>query len=179
MSDAPERFETDRLILRRPVAADAVPIFHGYARDPEVSRFMIWAPHRELAQTESFLADCERWWTEGGRYTFAIALKESPRQPIGMIEMRLDGHRADFGYVLARRYWGRGLMTEALRHLMLWSLAQPDIYRAQAYCDVENIASARVMEKAGMTFEGVLRRWLVHGNLGSTPRDCRLYARVR
>jgi len=48
-----------------------------------------------------------------------------------------------------------------------------------AVCDVENIASARVMEKAGLSREGVLRRWLVHPNLGPEPRDCYGYARVR
>ena len=53
------------------------------------------------------------------------------------------------------------------------------MYRVYAYCDVENLASARVMEKAGMSFEGVLRRWGVHPNRSSEPRDCRCYAAVR
>jgi RimJ/RimL family protein N-acetyltransferase len=46
-------------------------------------------------------------------------------------------------------------------------------------CDVDNIASARVMEKAGLTLEGRLRRWLVHPNISDEPRDCLGYARVR
>ena len=60
-----------------------------------------------------------------------------------------------------------------------WALDQDGIWRADACCDVENPASARVMEKTRMTFEGVLRRWSVHPNGGPEPRDCRFYAKVR
>jgi RimJ/RimL family protein N-acetyltransferase len=84
-----------------------------------------------------------------------------------------------FGYVLARQYWGNGYMLEALAHLVDWALAQPGVYRAWAFCDVDNPGSARVMEKAGMTLEGRLRRWHVCPELGDEPRDCWVYARVR
>lgn len=70
-------------------------------------------------------------------------------------------------------------MPEALRALTDWALAQPGIWRAVATCDVENRASARVMEKAGMRCEGVLRRHTIHPNLQPEPRDCRLYARTK
>ena len=55
-------------------------------------------------------------------------------------------------------------MTEAATHLVNWSLAQPEIFRVWAYCDAENPASARVMEKAGMVREGVLRHGLAQLN---------------
>jgi RimJ/RimL family protein N-acetyltransferase len=48
-----------------------------------------------------------------------------------------------------------------------------------ATCDVENLASARVLERVGMTREGVLRRWTVYPNLGDTPRDCLCYSIVK
>lgn len=175
----PAAFETRRLILRRPVAADAEPIFHDYAQDAAVARFLVWAPHHELSETSAFLADCEQWWRDGSRYPYVLAARERPEQPLGMIEIRLDGTRVHFGYVLGRRHWGRGYMSEALRALVDWALAQPQIHRAQAFCDIDNIGSARVMEKAGMQFEGILRRWSVHPNIAPTPRDCRLYAKVR
>jgi [ribosomal protein S5]-alanine N-acetyltransferase len=70
-------------------------------------------------------------------------------------------------------------MTEALTEVVSWALQQPSIFRIGAVCDVENIASARVMEKAGLLREGLLRRWLVHPNVGDDPRDCWSYARVR
>ena len=53
------------------------------------------------------------------------------------------------------------------------------IYRTEAACDVMNVASARVMEKAGMTKEALLRRYLFHPNLSNEPRDAFLYSKVR
>jgi hypothetical protein len=70
-------------------------------------------------------------------------------------------------------------MTEALRSIVSWALGQPDVFRVWATCDVENMASTRVLERAGMTREGVLRRWIVHPNLSSTPRDAFCYAIVK
>jgi RimJ/RimL family protein N-acetyltransferase len=46
-------------------------------------------------------------------------------------------------------------------------------------CDIDNYGSKRVMEKAGMQYEGILRRWTVHPNVSSTPRDCHVFAKVK
>jgi RimJ/RimL family protein N-acetyltransferase len=70
-------------------------------------------------------------------------------------------------------------MTEALTEIVQWALAQPAIFRIGSVCDVDNIGSARVMEKAGLVREGVLRQWLIHPNISKEPRDCFSYARVR
>jgi RimJ/RimL family protein N-acetyltransferase len=51
--------------------------------------------------------------------------------------------------------------------------------RIGAVCDVDNIGSARVLEKSGFVREGLLLRWLVHPNISDEPRDCYSYARVR
>jgi [ribosomal protein S5]-alanine N-acetyltransferase len=99
---------------------------------------------------------------------------------IGAFDLRRpEPHRLDFGYVLSRPYWGRGLMTETLTAVVGWAMRQPSIWRISAVCDVDNPASARVMEKAGLQREGVLRRWILHPNAGSEPRDCFMYAKTR
>ena len=82
------------------------------------------------------------------------------------------------GYVLARAHWGLGFMSEAARTLVERALAEPDVHRVWAVCDVENRASARVLEKAGMEREGMLRRWAI-ANVSPVPRDCWCYARVK
>lgn len=51
--------------------------------------------------------------------------------------------------------------------------------KAEAFCDLDNLASSRVMENAGMIREGILRRYLTHPNISEDPRDCFLYAKVR
>ena len=96
-----------------------------------------------------------------------------------MIEARVGARSVNLGYALSRRLWRQGRMSEALDLVIGWSLAQPAIFRVWATCDVENAASAGVLERAGMLREGVLRRWVVHPNLGTEPRDCFCYAIVK
>ena len=62
---------------------------------------------------------------------------------------------------------------------MDYAFENPCMYRVWAVCDVDNVASARVLEKAGMSFEGILRRYQIHPNIGPEPRDARCYARMR
>ena len=96
-----------------------------------------------------------------------------------MISCRLRAHRADFGYVLNRAWWRRGLGTEAATAVVDWASRLEHVHRVWATCDTANIGSARVLEKAGLTREGVLRRWDVKPNIGPEPRDAFVYARVR
>ena len=74
---------------------------------------------------------------------------------------------------------GPGYTTEAVKGLISWALRQKDIYRVWAVCDVDNAASARVMEKSGMQREGILRRWSLHPNISPQPRDSYCYAIVK
>jgi RimJ/RimL family protein N-acetyltransferase len=174
----PDRLETQRLILRPIARGDALAIFAGYAQDPEVARYLIWRPHRRLTETEDYISRCLAASPVRSR-TYALVGRAEGRL-LGAFDLRRpEPHRIDCGYVLARPYWGRGLMTEALAEVARWAMAEPDIWRIGAVCDTDNLASARVMDKAGLRREGVLRRWLVHPNLGPEPRDCFSYALTR
>jgi ribosomal-protein-alanine N-acetyltransferase len=157
---------------------DAEAVFDGYARDPDVTRFLSWAPHRSLADTRAFLRGCMDDWREQSRFPWTIT-RPSDGAPIGMIDLRPAGHMAETGYVLSRAEWGNGYMTEALTAVVEAAFALPGIYRVSAICDVENLASARVMEKAGMVREGVLKRFLLHPAMGPEPRDAFCYAKTR
>jgi [ribosomal protein S5]-alanine N-acetyltransferase len=70
-------------------------------------------------------------------------------------------------------------MTEALRAVLDYAFRNPGMYRVWAVCDAGNVASARVLEKAGMSFEGIIRRYQVRPQISPEPRDARSYARVR
>lgn len=174
----PRELRTARLVLRIPRLDDAPAIFEGYAQDPEVTRYLCWPPHRDLAVTQGFVRGRLAAWEQGHDLTWAITRPGEDRC-LGMIGIRLDGFKADIGYVLARAFWGHGLMSEAARAVADWGLSLPAVYRVWAMCDVDNRASARVLEKCGMNFEGVLHRFIVHPAVGPEPRDCRCYARVR
>lgn len=174
----PEIIHTPRLILRRPHISDAAAIFDAYARDAEVSRYLIWEPHADVRETEQFLLSCAAAWDGGSRFPWAVTLREGG-ELLGMVELRVNSFKADVGYVVARRFWGQGLATEALRPVVEWAMSQPGIYRVWALCDAGNAASARVLEKVGMRREGVLQRNLVHPNISREPRDSYCYAMVK
>jgi [ribosomal protein S5]-alanine N-acetyltransferase len=174
----PDTFETPRVLLRPIAVEDAGVIFHAYAQDEEVARYVIWRPHTNFGETQTYIARCnatprevERTYVLVGRDDNLVRGSFALRQPAA--------HRLDCGYVLARRWWRQGLMTEILFEVATWALRQPAIFRISAVCDVENARSARVLEKSGFAREGVLRRWLVHPNIGTEPRDCYSYAQVR
>lgn len=98
---------------------------------------------------------------------------------IGVISARMRGHAVDFGYVLERRHWGRGFATEAAQAVVGWASGLEHVHRIWATCDVENVASGHVLEKAGLQREGVLRCWMIKPNIGPVPRDSYMYARIR
>jgi ribosomal-protein-alanine N-acetyltransferase len=174
----PEEIETERLILRKPRIEDAPAIFSAYAQDPVVTQYLTWCPHKNVEETRHIVDLMLKLWDKRDAYSYVLLLKNSD-PVIGMIAMRPDGFKVGLGYVLARMRWGKGYMTKAVCTVTNWLLNQPDIYRVFATCDVENLASARVMEKVNMKREGILRKCMVHPNMSDEPRDGYIYAIVR
>jgi len=178
MIQPPTTFTTPRVILRSPTLGDAEAIFHAYAQDPEVTRYLNWSPHTSVETTRAFLDHCITARQQGTSFAWVITWRMTA-QCLGMINLKIKGFEAVLGYGLARNVWGQGIMPEAAATLVEWALAQPSIYRVCAVCDWENIASARVMEKIGMQREGLLRRGVLHPNISAEPRDCWLDAKVK
>ena len=175
----PDRIDTARFVLRRPMSTDAPVIFDSYARDEEVTRYIVWRPHRSVDETQAFVARVMEAWATGTGHRSWVIERRTDGKLLGMIGGFHDAYGVKVGYVLARAYWGQGVMSEALAAVCETALADPRIFRVWAVCDTENRASARVMEKAGMRLEGTLRRYLIHPNRSHEPRDCLCYARVR
>jgi ribosomal-protein-alanine N-acetyltransferase len=150
--------ETPRLILRSLSEDDAADVF-AYASDPEVARFVPWEAHRSLEDSRRFIAGTLERAARGEPDTWGIVERASGKV-IGTIRM---GHlhpvhaRADIGYVIGRAYWNRGLTTEAVRAVLRFGFAELRLNRIFAVCHVDNRASERVMQKAGMRYEGTLR----------------------
>jgi len=175
----PESFETARLVGRKPRPEDAPAVFATWANDPVATRYLAWKPYTEIAPLEEFLRGRTAAWENGdGHYAYLLCLRGSDA-PIGSIGVFVDEPKAMFGYVFGRAYWGKGYATEALSFLVAWAASEPRLRRYWAYCAAENVSSARVMEKAGLEREAVLRRWQVFPNLGPEPRDCIFCAKVK
>ena len=164
--------------MRRPVSEDAVDIYERYARDPEVTRFLIWPMHTSLDDTHAFLefSDAE-WarWPAGPYLIFSLA----DGSLLGSTGLQFEvPFRATTGYVLARDSWGQGFATEALI-AMRQTAADLRVQRLYAMCHTEHWPSRNVLEKGGFQFEGTLRRFSEFPNLNpGIAEDVASYAWV-
>jgi [ribosomal protein S5]-alanine N-acetyltransferase len=98
---------------------------------------------------------------------------------VGMIELRLNPPKADFGYVLRRSCWGLGYATEAVSAVVQWAIKQPTIFRVWATCHPDNKRSIRVLEKSGLHLEAKLINWEARPNLGEQAGDSLAYSLTR
>lgn len=150
---------TNRLILRKFTVEDAMDVFE-YAREPEVARYVTWDAHKSIGDSINFIN-----WTldrydsdEAGEW--AIEYRETGRIIGGMGFVQIDTVNScgAIGYVLSKEYWGKGLMTEAVKRLIRFGFEEMGLNRIEAVHIPENVASGKVMQKAGMFYEGLLKQ---------------------
>lgn len=175
---APERVETPRLSLCRPSPADAEAIFRRYASDPEVTLYVGFPRHRQIADSRAFIEFSDALWARWPCGPYVAFRRDTGALAGGTGLMFETAARASTGYVLARDCWGLGLATEALG-AMVDVAARCGVQRLYAVCHDQHRASARVLEKGGFTLEGTLRRFAEFPNL-SPGRLCDVlcYARI-
>lgn len=150
--------ETERLILRRFEVEDAQAMFDNWASDDEVTKYLTWPTHTDVSVTKQLLRDWVSQYSKDGCYRWAIILKENGSQPIGSIDTCHwceDGEIPEIGYCMGRRWWHRGIMTEALGAVIDFLFDQVGVERIVARHDVNNPHSGGVMRKCGMTFGGI------------------------
>jgi Acetyltransferase (GNAT) domain len=86
--------------------------------------------------------------------------------------------KAELGYCLARQWWGRKIMSEVVPLLLDTLQRDPAVYRIWAVCHVDNIGSARLLERSGLSLEGRLARYGMFPNLTAEPQDVLLFAKA-
>ena len=170
----PEFITTSRLAIRRLRYEDADEIFYTYASKPEATLYVSWPTHQSLADTRAFLEYAVQSWNRGNDYSFSIRMPEHNRL-IGTFGIINDDGKIQFGYALGPLYWGHGYATEVCRAMMELLRTTPGIYRISTLVDVDNVASSKVLLKAGLIEEARLPSWMRFPNQGNEPRDCILY----
>lgn len=155
--------ETDRLLLRRFTIDDAQAMFDNYANDEVVTRFLTWPVHENVELTQSLLNEWVKAYDNLNQYKWAITLKTNPSEVIGDISATITPSSeqiaaCSIGYVLGQKHWGQGYMSEALTAVVRYLLTDGDFNRVFAFHDVANPASDKVMQKAGLQFEGIHRQ---------------------
>ena len=167
---------TARLNLRRPRSSDAALIFSGFGADPEVMRFLAWRPHATLTAAEAAMARRLERLTNGVEYSWILERLDSGAA-VGLISGWLEGDALELGFTLVRSGWGQGLVTEATIAVKSWAFDTDAVRRVWATCDAENLASARVLEKAGLLPHGLFEREIVRPNLAEAPRPSLYFSR--
>ena len=150
-----QTIETERLILRRFVETDAQAMFDNWASHSENLTYVMWNPHLNVEQTRNSIANWVKSYDNPNYYKWAICLKDNPDYVIGdisLVSVDETNSSCEIGYILGMDYWGRGLVTEALKAVLSYCLDEIEFKEVNAFYASLNPASGRVMEKAGMTF---------------------------
>ena len=154
-----KRLETRRLILRQIEIRDVEDMFNNWASDSEVTKFLTWPPHASLEVTKKTVENWVDSYSDPAFYNWAIELKGEGIVvgSISTVRMNESVESADIGYCMGKAWWGRGIMAEALSAVVDYLFAEVDLNRVAACHDKNNPNSGRVMDKAGMQVEGILR----------------------
>ncbi len=151
--------ETERLILRPLMLSDA-PLMRELAGHSDIAATTLHIPHPyPEGAAESFIESLAESAEKGSNFTFGIIHKRDA-QFMGMIGIHpvAQFDRAEIGYWIGVPYWGQGYTSEAARRLVAFGFEELKLHRIYASYFIPNTASRRVMEKAGMTYEGTLRQ---------------------
>lgn len=174
------KIETERLILRKIRLSDAEAMYENWANDPEVTKHLPWDTHANVEETRRIIQHWIDIEDEPLCFRWAMELKEIG-QVIGLIDcanVRALHESCEIGYSMSRRFWNRGVMTETVKAIIDYLFQQVEMNRITAKHLIKNSASGRVMEKAGMTYEGTLRQYVRRKN-GNGFDDVKLYSILR
>lgn len=156
--DVMKTLETDRLILRKFSILDAEGMNKNWANDPLTNKYLSWNSHKSFDETRELI---RKWISEydDGVYNWVVELKDN-HEIIGNIceeGKSIKNKSISLGYCYGSKFWNNGYATEALRRVIKYLINEEGFYIVIADHNKENVASGRVMQKAGMKYDGTLR----------------------
>lgn len=150
-------------VTLRPIVASDWRRVHEWGSAPEACRFQVWGPNTE-AETEEFVSGCARTWDDptGQRRVWVAHHADLGVVGIGELKVHDPVHRqGEISYAAHVDFWRRGIGEMIGRGLLEQAFAGRHLHRVLATCDPRNIASGRVVQKIGMTYEGRMRHTLM------------------
>lgn len=152
--------KTTRLILKKLDLTDAEMMFHNWTGDDKVTRFLRWDAHKSISDTMNMIQQWVDSYQHDSTYYWGMYLKSG--EMIGSIGITITSEydrRGELGYKIGSRWWNQGYSSEAAKAVIDYMFRNTDLERIDAFSSVENPASRKVMEKAGMRYEGLLRHY--------------------
>ena len=152
-----KEINTQRLILREIEEKDLYDVYE-YASDESVARYMPWEAHKSIEDSRNFIDNEIEKYKKNNSLNYAIVLKETNKMigTAGCFEYKEGDKFAQVGYVINKKYWGNGLVPEAMRAIIEYLFREKDVHRIYAKHYVGNEKSGRVMQKLGMKYEGTM-----------------------
>ncbi|PQP85912.1 GNAT family N-acetyltransferase [Paenibacillus sp. AR247] len=169
--------ETVRTVLRKISIRDDYDIF-AYCSDEEVAKYTTWYAHASLEDSRGYIERILQRYSQQQVAPWGIQDKASGKLvgTCGFVGWDVHHAKAELGYAISRDFWGQGYMTEVVKRIIDLGLNQMDLVRIEARCHPDNVGSARVMEKSGMQFEGLLRKSIFTKGV---HQDLKMYALVK
>lgn len=149
--------EQHKITLRTLTSTD-INDFMVWATDDEVTKNMMWNSYTNRSEAEAFFKDVvdKHPWFKAicfdGKVIGSITLDKGKGT---------HSCKAELGYVIARKFWGKGLGTQAIKLAIEMGFKELNVERIEAYVDPSNVASQRVLEKSGFTKEGLLKNFVI------------------
>ena len=174
---------TGRLLLR-PLATSDSSAYLDIFSDARTLQYWSNEPISNLTEAASLIQQDIEWSESDNCICLGVALSDSNLLigKITLFQLNVQNRRAEIGYILDRRQWGKGYMTEAVGWLLDYAFDVLKLHRLEADTDPDNLPSLALLEKFGFSQEGLFRdRWWVHGKwhdsvmLGLVEKDYRKY----
>jgi len=150
---------TERLILRRFEASDVEIAYKNWTSDREVTKYLTWKAHNSASETQDVISSWINNYNKENFYQWAIELKEIDEVigTISVVNMNEKVNKVHIGYAIGRKFWNRGIVTEAFKRIIKFLFEEVEVNRIESQFDPNNPASGKVMENCGLKFEGILR----------------------
>jgi len=152
-----QNINTERLLLRRINIDDTETMFQNWASDPDVTKYMRWKTHKDIETTKGVINSWIKEYENTNTYHWGIVYKEKDKLigTIAVTSINKDAQSGSVGYCIAKKYWNKGITTEALKAVLNYMFFKADFKKITASHIVENLASGKVMQKSGMKFKGI------------------------
>lgn len=150
--------ETERLVLRPFKESDVEDMYHNWANNDNVTRYLTWPTHTSKDITKSVV---DLWVSNNEdtkNYQWCIEWKENSQAigSFGIVHMEEELSAVEVGYCIGEGYWNRGITSEAFQEVIKFLFEEVECNRISARYDVCNPNSGKVMKKSGLLYEGTL-----------------------